>query len=491
MHKAVFRRLRPWMLSLLPAVLLLGQRTPCALAQEQDGPYLYGPTRLIASEAAPAAAATVTLRKFPYPYRAMLAIASDADGMTLRKFMLIHRYLNTDEETPLGRGLGMDIGDSFFFFIGTDRPGVCDTYGTPWQDQMSYFRRLSTTELHDAKAIVTFMRAGWIDSLHGLGDFSMQNEKESLFKRSLALAAAKEMRENGMACDIWINHGNRSNAHNFGNPESAYQQGDVPESKHYVTDIMIPVGIRFVWTRRDNEFGRKQMLYPIVLRDGHRVWGFYRFTDDGYSKQGQVLWNWNPLQLGSQLSAAHLQELEQHGHYAIVAQHLGSDAANTPFYGDNLEGLVRLMREYKHGRILVARTSRLLHYQVAQQFLQYGVDVHDGRVGIHALRIADPVLGTHVPTLLELRGITFYTKHPLQTDLYIGNQRISAADTVCNPPDHTGSPSIGIRWFAAQTGDVSHLLPPSLQTKTHRLGPPAPPATNNWQEHFTWSDSPL
>ena len=59
------------------------------------------------------------MRKFPYPYQAMLALSSDADSETLRKFNLVHQFINTREMTPAGRGLGLDFADSFFMTTGT------------------------------------------------------------------------------------------------------------------------------------------------------------------------------------------------------------------------------------------------------------------------------------------------------------------------------------------------------------------------------------
>ena len=47
------------------------------------------------------------LRKFPYPYNAMLAISSDIDDTTLEEFKTYHEILNTKEQTPYGQGLGL------------------------------------------------------------------------------------------------------------------------------------------------------------------------------------------------------------------------------------------------------------------------------------------------------------------------------------------------------------------------------------------------
>lgn len=55
-------------------------------------------------------------RRFPYPYKALLAIAADVDSTSPWKFLRIHRFFNT--LTPAiphyGDGVGLDIGNSFF-----------------------------------------------------------------------------------------------------------------------------------------------------------------------------------------------------------------------------------------------------------------------------------------------------------------------------------------------------------------------------------------
>jgi len=57
-----------------------------------------------------------TKRRFPYPYRGLLAVCSDIDATSPWEFIRIHRFLNTlSSAIPYyGRGVGLDIGDSFF-----------------------------------------------------------------------------------------------------------------------------------------------------------------------------------------------------------------------------------------------------------------------------------------------------------------------------------------------------------------------------------------
>ena len=56
----------------------------------------------------------VELRKFPYPYKAAFTICSDIDNTeTVEEFIKIHNIIN---RTDTDSCLGLDIGDSFWFY---------------------------------------------------------------------------------------------------------------------------------------------------------------------------------------------------------------------------------------------------------------------------------------------------------------------------------------------------------------------------------------
>ena len=59
----------------------------------------------------------IIYRRFPYFYKALLAICSDIDSMHLWQFMTVHKFLNTlTRAIPhYGEGVGLDIGDRFYF----------------------------------------------------------------------------------------------------------------------------------------------------------------------------------------------------------------------------------------------------------------------------------------------------------------------------------------------------------------------------------------
>ena len=86
----------------------------------------------------------VTQRRFPYPYKALLAVSSDVDATSPWKFIRIHKFLNT--LTPAipyyGDGVGLDMGDSFFFKNMTNKNGLgvfnsCYRYAneSAWEDE--------------------------------------------------------------------------------------------------------------------------------------------------------------------------------------------------------------------------------------------------------------------------------------------------------------------------------------------------------------------
>lgn len=400
----------------------------------------------------------VELRKFPYPYKAMLAINSDIDGTTVGEFEEIHRYLNTKTWTTMGEGLGLDVADSFWMYVGTDKPGYIDQKEHACIDQMSYFQGTDYRRKKDAAKILKYIRVGWIDSLHTYGDFIRTDNSPGPFSRVLAQEAVKELKANGVKVEVWMDHGNRSNVQNFvlsNRPTMKYMQGDNPDRpQYYHTDQLRELGVRFGWGPRLNTIGRDTMIYPRRLRDGGKLWVFYRYTDTGSGKGGPR-WVWNPEFLPEQLKPENLQEIKDKGQYAIVAQHLGGNADWPVLWESGREALIRLADEYNRGEILVARTSRLLKYNLAQRYLGYRVIETEAGTEIHVEKIDDPLFGPFVPSVDAIRGITFYVADPDRASIWLGDKRINPEDLQRNQADFTGRKSVEIRWFWHDTTDYT------------------------------------
>lgn len=394
------------------------------------------------------------IRKFPYPYDAMLALSSDADSETLRKFNLVHEFINTTQMTPMGRGLGLDYSDSFFMYDGNTRAGYVDINHEPMADELSFFKGVSSVPYAET-VLNHYIQVGWIDTMHTYGDFSGANQNTTLFRRQLAIQAINALKANGDHIVVWTDHGNKSNVDNFGafgdNAFSAYQQGANPWSPYYHTDWTIPYGIQFVWSdTTSDQFGKPSVIFPLKLPDGRHVWGFTRYTNEGYTRRGYPEWNWSPYDLNQQLSAAHLDELVKHQDYVVVAQHLSGTTYPGVLPVPTRQALRQLAQRYYDGTILVARTSRLLEYNVMQQYVSYNVTYSNGEAYIHVQSILDPVLGEHVPTLDDIRGLTFYTSNPSKTILEIGDKAIPVDFMQQNKSDGRQT-SISVRWFSPDT----------------------------------------
>ena len=101
----------------------------------------------VVAEVEPKAPPTVWLRKFPYPFKAALAIASDIDSCSARDFEEIHRFLNTTEMTAMGPGLGLDVADSMWMYDISD----VHPYGEP--PAMSYWQGIESGVTKDGERI--------------------------------------------------------------------------------------------------------------------------------------------------------------------------------------------------------------------------------------------------------------------------------------------------------------------------------------------------
>lgn len=402
------------------------------------------------------------LRKFPYPYLAMLAISADADHQTLRKFNLIHEFLNTKDTTPAGQGVGMDISDSFFMYNGSNLPGAIDYNNIPIQGELSYFKGTSNVP-YAAPILDQYIHSGWIDTIHSYGDFSRVNQGQTQFTRALAKQAIQSWNAAGNKLTVWTNHGNQSNVDNFGSYGLRlfynYQRGANSGSPYYHTDLLIPYGVKFVWPDVSSDvFGHNSIIYPLRIPDGRRVWGFWRYTNQRYELRGATKWLWTVDDLARQLTYSHLAWIEWQRQYAIVATHLSSNNDQWPLPSNAISALKTLKHEMDKGHILVTRTSRLLQYNVTQQYLEFHADEVNGQEIIHIDSVDDPVFGTHTPTLDELRGITFYAPNPQNTTLEIGNQPIALSLMQYNPTDGK-EPSIGIKWFPADYTNYGRSTP--------------------------------
>lgn len=161
----------------------------------------------------------VHLRRWPRPYRAALAVHSDADEASVAAWREIFARFHD---------AGIPATGSIFFWA--PRP------------QASWFDDPEGRRLRDAPVLAEWARAGLMEAIHGAGDFNQSPPPGRAFVEH-AFAA---LHEAGVRLPIWTNHGNANNVHNVLRWNGF---GDLP-GPHYLADLLRAHGIRFVWPQR-------------------------------------------------------------------------------------------------------------------------------------------------------------------------------------------------------------------------------------------------
>ncbi|MDP6801570.1 MAG: hypothetical protein QF819_00130 [Gemmatimonadota bacterium] len=388
------------------------------------------------------APSSVRLLPFPPPFRAALAISSDIDDTeTVEEFLAIQDFLCGSGTTPLGPGLGMEVGNSFWFFDATGATEVAwfsDDAGTP---------SLAATTLEELIA------AGFVDVLHSWGDFS-----EGGFRREYAERGARELaaieQRTGRRIRVWVNHGNPRNSQSVGPLPS--QLGDNPESSAHHTDLLRECGIRFThkwevtrtvgqdagrsvgdflracvsqawWAARKlcgrlprgtrRPFADNVLLHAETLDDGTRWLSFRRYIGRrrGISTGGAGV--------AELIAPEILDDLTERGGVMIVYTHLG-DNDGPPRYlpPETVRALRGLARRAHAGEILVATTARILAWTASRNFLRWSVREDAARTVIEIAGFDDPATGFRQPDPGELDGITFAVKDPSRTRITVCGQ---------------------------------------------------------------------
>ncbi len=379
------------------------------------------------------------LRKFPYPYRAALTIASDVDGMSSKEFIALHQFLNTKEDMSLnpkdegtrsmGVGLGLEISDSFWMFN--------DDGGTQGVDGMSYFYfdGANVTKTTDADVIRTYSHAGYLDCLHSFGHFG----RTGAFTRELAILALDEMERAGIRPVAWSNHGDGFDTDNIGHRWNLRNLGDVPGSGACHCDLSVfPNGpFRFLWKYHPNglvDEPLQEFLFEEKLFDGRDIITFAKYYGPGWLKEN----------LADQLSQETLDELLEAEAYMIVANHLNAKGYPVPIYFDSRtrDALRNLESRYRNGEIYVTTTAKLLRYKLAYNKLEWtSYGDCDSGVEIHIEGIDDPLNGMVRPTVEDLQGITFYVPCASDTRVLLDNVDITSQLQV-NPKDGSNVESL-------------------------------------------------
>ncbi len=425
---------------------------------------------------------SVEIRKFPYPYRAALTISSDIDQTgSIEEFLAIQKFLNDSVDTPYGKGLGLEIGNSYWYYNqSTDQlqkieSSLVDSsimqFITNPDSGISIFYGMSDSLNEYSQILLSLIDAGYLDCLHSYGHFF------GGFNRSHAEQAIA-LHNGSLPVDVFIDHEGAINKHNIGLNSSFI--GDNPDSDVYHTDITVNAGIKFLWDGHvthcigqdadwsitnilkntieyfqdlldsKNDYHHNNSLVNILkLDDDQHVFEFVRFINPWGEYSGA-----QETYIGYQLSHDVIDDLIENEGYMIFYTHLG-DKESTEFLSEKTVDALRYIADKNNsGELFITTTSRLLNYNIHLKYLNWHVEASDDSVHIIIENIDNPVEGKFIPTLDDVAGITFYIPHNCKVSLSIENIKIPF---IKNTADQTGQESVSIPWPKLEFPDFNHI----------------------------------
>ena len=411
----------------------------------------------------------IELLNFPYPFKAALAICSDIDGTSWENFLTIHKFLNSNQNTVIGRGLSLPVGDAFWMY--DQRANTSAAF--------SYFSDLNGTKSNYVSSIRDIRHAGIIDVLHSYGNFTSAQD----FSRKLALKAIEELDKYGLKLNVWTNHGGIESTQNIG--KYSCGKGDIVDetsistkedlSSFYHSDLLIKYGIKFYW---DSE----SSLTSIVAQNNKSSWseaywrsplyrgfknksksaakGIISIIDDGYHKISHKHFiPWQPFDIQNALIQNEklrdnapifrfkrfgngrmdwqgdiyyllnnkvLERLLEKQGYLILYIHLGdrkNKKNNAALEKSAINRFRYLAQLYHTGNLWLGTTSRVLTYNLVNQNLDWTFSEAEKKfiIKINGLKKYN---SWFTPTIEDLSGLSF--KIPILKDVEIcyKNQKI-------------------------------------------------------------------
>lgn len=393
------------------------------------------------------------LRSWPYPFQAGLTISNDAEFMSLEFFEELMAFLNTENQTTLGQGLGIEVTSSVFHF-------------SPNSYNFSIFDgALPDAQLsQNAHRIDEYLRAGWIDTLHAYGDF----DHVGGFERAHAVRCVEHLKKIGVSVNVFTNHGGIQNIQNVGR-DASYHRGDHKGHSAYHTDLWKEMGIRYVWTdsmvthrlkplsltirqrlssvrrsltrNRAAEYFKTQdsgVLKTVQLNDELHVDAFRRFRGTEVNAPNLSSWAYQLAQIPWQEFYRNCEGLVLYQHFGVLHRINGRcTAATIQAIKERPEVYIApfrfLAREYKEGRLWVAGCARFLNYLKMRDEIKFIC----GEDGFVRLQLNESFLNPQV----ALQGLTIYIDPTNFRGLLFRGAEIPVQ---FNGPDYTGRYSVTV-----------------------------------------------
>lgn len=389
----------------------------------------------------------VSLRDFPFPYRAMVSICSDLDETpSLESYLEISRFLNTTDVTQFGNGLDLEVGNTIYFHM----PEGAFSYWNTTRAGREVLRQL--------------IRSGHIDCFHSYGDSatSRQHVRETL----------DDLKKHGCKLRVWIDHAIAPT--NFGK-DIMQGKGDVENDRAFHADLTIAHGVEFVWMGRVTsivgqnsysdfgsifstkyplsstvtffkEFGKRvagqmgsakyemhrsnELLRQTSLRSGQEVWEFIRSNPHACG----VSVGDRGDRIAEVMTASMLNRLVQKGGVSVLYTHLGKARDEESILPEeSIQALTGLAERARSKEILVTTTRRLLDYCRNVGSLRWNAVRDNGQL------IFDIETGGR-----RADGLSFYV--PREESIVVKIDGVVRNDFVMFEADHTGRAGFSIPW---------------------------------------------
>jgi hypothetical protein len=397
----------------------------------------------------------VSIRPYPFPYIAALAVSNDCDGSTIETFEDWHGFVNGRGPTGYGDGLGLEIGDSFWVFAGGSTG-------------LSLSAGLSDEPLVVSKGadrVVELGRLGWFDSLHSLGNWKQDYKsfRHDLGTRQDVERALDMLTRENLRPFVFTNHS--WSPSNVAGPWGYYQKVDDPTHPMYAMDLLRDFGFRYFWPDSAVEFRKfgDQLRYasddelqravaahdqwPLLykrtgLKDHRmidlapdiesqrslflamfnrtilRVPAADRVTISAFKRfRGQ--WAADESSFALQVCASNLDALQSAGGAVIVYQHFGVTRDNPTgsapqrlskppvLSSKSVEAWCDIARRSQAGKLFVTTTGRLLDYLCLAEHLAFHIAKTAERWTISLSSLDDSPFWSQRPAVELLNGLSF------------------------------------------------------------------------------------
>lgn len=411
------------------------------------------------------------IRPVPYPYQGMLTISNDVEYFTFRHFEEFMKFVNTQKDTALGKGLGLEISSSMFFY-------------STFNYDFTYFTDTSKKPALSkwASRINEYILSGWIDTSHSFGNFS----RKPIFTRQHALNVYEALDKIGGHLPVYTNHGNQNNIQNVG--DGRKNQGDASDSQAYHADLFVDNGVSFLNSfnmsfnrlldHRNNKekvhstivdtarsllffmsdkksmkigsrtvfgpsyfklFKQKKSLIDVELKNGQEMTGFTRMGTKGIPILSNLEDQLNLIDWNDFYSKNGCVVIYQH--LGVIAKHLGYCDPTTievlQQIPESLNGLRFLSREFHQGRLLVWTTFRYLRYM---HMIRNTDVIYDEKIKEFKLCTRTPILDSADD---YFQGLTLYVQGDSNEEKITYNNH-QLTKVIC-PKDENGSDLLQVK----------------------------------------------